>query len=178
MECVEQMANYKTSPEGILFDIQLDRPTKKYNRKVGTYHVGLRLSDMQTAQPMIDELINEQKSYTDINNLSNDIQLSLPYFDTTKMGFINKGIEFNPFRMNSCGWSGKLNNVYLNIPKIFNAEGKELDHARMKDFRDKEMIGRLFYGVEGYNNQEGVGVILRLRGVQINYETPHNQIAV
>ena len=36
MECVEQMANYKTSPEGILFDIQLDRPTKKYNRKVGT----------------------------------------------------------------------------------------------------------------------------------------------
>ena len=176
MECVEKMANYKTSPEGILFDIQLDRPTKKYNRKVGTYHVGLRLSDMQTAQPMIDELINEQKSYTDINNLSNDIQLPLPYFDTTKMGFINKGIEFNPFRMNSCGWSGKLNNVYVNIPRVFDITGKEQSHEKFNN-SDKEYWGRIFYGIEGYNNQEGIGVVLRLRGVQLIGHEPRNKIA-
>jgi len=34
-----------------------------------------------------------------------------------------------------------------------------------------------FYSIEGYNNQEGVGIILRLRGVQLFDYTPHNQMA-
>ena len=178
MEHIEEMDTYKTSPEGILFNVQIDKPTKKYNRKVGTYHVGLRLTDNELAQPIIEEMIQEQRSYAEVNNIMDEKFLSLPYFDTTKMGFINKGIVFNPFRLNSCGWSGKLNNVYMNIPKVFNASGKEISHARLNSSKDSEYYGRIFYGVEGYNNQEGVGVILRLRGVQLNYETPHNQIAV
>lgn len=177
MENIEQMAEFKTSPEGILFNCQIDRPTKKYNRKVGTYFVGLRLHNKEEAKTLMDEMHGVQQYYAQVNNITDEVLLPLPYFDTAKMG-MNNGIEFNPFRMNSCGWSYKTNNVFMNIPRVYDAEGKELSHAKFKDCRDKEFMGRVFYGIEGYNNQEGIGVILRLRGVQINYETPHNQIAV
>lgn len=173
---VELMNSHRTTPEGLLFNVQLDRPTKKYNRKVGTYHVGLRVFDKEISQSIVDDMTRIQQRYQIDNDITEVNLLSLPYYDTSSIG-LNNGYEFNPFRMNSCGWSGKLNNVYINIPKVFDIEGKELSHAKING-PDKEYWGRIFYGIEPYNNQEGIGVVLRLRGVQLTEHTPRNKIAV
>jgi len=174
MKTVEAMKEYKATPNGTLFNAQLNRPTKKYNRKVGTYHVGLRIFDEQQAMELVNAMKEVQNQYTIENNLQADYMLPLPFYDTRKMG-INKGFEFNPFRMNSCGWSGRINNVYVNIPKVFNVDSKELNNASLSNLDDS--YGKVFYSIEGYNNQEGVGIILRLRGVQLFDYTPQNQIA-
>jgi len=172
---VDLMDHFKTTPQGLLFNVQLDRPTKKYNRKVGTFHVGLRLFDKEIAESIHQDMKKVQHEYAVVNNITNESYLTLPFFDTSKIG-LNEGYEINPFRMNSCGWSGKLNNVYVNIPRVFDITGKEQSHEKFNN-SDKEYWGRIFYGIEGYNNQEGIGVVLRLRGVQLIGHEPRNKIA-
>ena len=171
---VELMNSHRATPEGLLFNVQLDRPTKKYNRKVGTYHVGLRIFDKEIAQSIVDDMTRIQQRYQIDNDITEVSLLSLPYYDTSSMG-LNNGYEFNPFRMNSCGWSGKLNNVYINIPKVFDIEGKELSHAKINE-PDKEYWGRILYGIEPYNNQEGIGVVTKR--LVVTEHTPRNKIAV
>lgn len=170
-----EMEEFKTSPIGMLINIQLNKPTKKYNRKVGTFHIGLRVFERHEAQRLIDELHQEQHEYAQINKITNENYLSLPFFDGNKVG-MGDFIDFNPFRLNSCGWSAKANNVYVNIPKVFDETGKQISNERFTEY-DKAYLGRVFYGVEGYNNQEGVGVVLRLRGAQILEQAPRQELA-
>jgi len=157
---------YRVSPIGTLFNIQTDRPTRKYNHKMGTFHVGLKTNDIEGAKTLVNKMEEVQYAFGQQKQQGDKPLLSLPY------KIDGEFYNFNPFRLNSCGWDSKKNNAYVNQPRIFSAENKELDN-RLHEFKQAdEHMGRVLYSIIPYLNQEGIGIVLRLRGIQFQNYIP------
>ena len=113
--------------------------------------------------------------------INNKEMIKVVYENVSKSNLLNKVVvatcdkeiyNFNPFRLNSCGWDSKKNNAYVNQPRIFSAENKELDN-RLHEFKQAdEHMGRVLYSIVPYLNQEGIGIVLRLRGIQFQNYIP------
>ena len=157
--------HWKATEVGQLYNMQLNRPTKKYNHKIGTYHLGFRIADESEAKRMLNDMhsaqIKYQKEILDSKKLDKAL-LSLPYHKPDYDFFYH----FEPFRMNCAGWDTQKDTVFVNLPKIFDKEEKQIDHKKLKFSRTDFRFGRVFYTIDPYWNQEGVGIILRLQGLQ------------
>ena len=55
--------HWKATEVGQLYNMQLNRPTKKYNHKIGTYHLGFRIADESEAKRMLNDMHSAQIKY-------------------------------------------------------------------------------------------------------------------
>ena len=160
---------YLVSPKGILFNIQTQRPTKKWNHKVGTFHCGLKTQDEVLSKAMTVLMKRIQENYQ--LELAEKKKLEKPLCDLP-FSYENGIYTFNPFRLNSCGWDGKKNKVFVNTPKLISAENKELEPSNHYFGNKDEYSGRVFFSIIPYWNQEGIGIVLRLRAIQFETYAP------
>ena len=88
---------YLVSPKGILFNIQTQRPTKKYNHKMGTFHCGLRTQDEVLAKAITVLMKRQQESYQ--QELADKKKLEKPLCD---LPFSYDCVQYNLKHMHLC----------------------------------------------------------------------------